>query len=182
MTKQTPEQITAGYDKPDPWNYQTTPDDIERKRRILETLNHYRPNETTTDKETGVVKSYQRPFDRALDICCGEGWITGDLPAKEIHGYELSDKAASRFPANVKHVKKPEGKYDLVMLTGALYEHYDWEQFIRLINEHASEYILTSNVDIWEVPKAVESIKAMKLTWFKFPYREWNQMLRVFRV
>ena len=98
---QSKEELEEWYKTPDPWAYQITEDDAKRKEIILEMLPY----------------NYQR----ALDIGCGEGFITANLPAADIHGIEISDTAASRFPWNVKRVLEPVGVYDLVITTGTLY-------------------------------------------------------------
>ena len=102
---QTKEELEHWYAVPDPWLYKQTPDDEERKNLILDFL--------------------PLKYQRALDIGCGEGFVTTDLPAIEIHGIEISDNAARRLPWNVKRVHSPEGLYDLVMTTGTLYQQYD---------------------------------------------------------
>lgn len=166
--KQTPAEIVAGYEKPDPWGYQTNPADQVRKDIILETAKRY------------------GPYKRAIDLCCGEGWITKDLPAYEISGWELSVEARRRFPINVLDVD-PRGKYDLIVLTGALYDHYDWEKFVHLINEHSSNIILLCNIKDWEVPDAVKKIDAVQIFEAEFEYNRhekesYVQKLRVFKV
>lgn len=181
--KQAKDEIVAGYANPDPWGYQTNRDDIERKRRIIEAVKFYcQGYENYIDPTTKELKQRKKGYERALDICCGEGWITGDLPAKEIEGIELSEKARARFPKNVKAVNEPRGNYDLVVLTGALYKHYDWETFVGWINAAARQYIVLSNIKDWEVSDAIKQIKATQLVWYTFPYREYEQILRVFKV
>lgn len=175
--KHTKEQVVAGYDNPDPWGYKTNPCDQQRKTLILKNLNHFRPWAANEKGET-----FQRPFHNALDICCGEGWITGDIPATTIHGIELSEKAKERFPKNVIPQVKPQGQYELVMLTGALYHHYDWETFVLWIQRSASNLILLCNIKQWEVEEAVKQIPGEQILWFSFPYRDYEQQLRVFRI
>ncbi len=160
----TREELERNYDIEDPWGYQSHPDDEYRKNLILQTLAPKR-------------------FKRALDICCGEGWITKDLPAAEIHGFEASDQAASRFPPNVKRVHNIHGYYDLIVLTGALYANYNWEDFINIINQHASQTVLLCNIKDREVSEAIERLryKAMLVN-REFQYREFTQKLRLFKV
>lgn len=102
---QTKEELDNWYRYPDPWAYETTQDDLDRKQKIIDLLS--------------------TRYQRAIDIGCGEGFVTRDLPAIEIHGIEISDLAASRLPWNVKRVHEPEGIYDLVMTTGTLYTQYN---------------------------------------------------------
>ena len=159
---QTKEDLEKFYQVEDPWRYKVTPDDYFRRKVIVETLS-----------------LFDWP-DRALDIGCGEGWITKNLPGNEVEGFEISDTAASRFPIGLKRANPPTGKYDLVVATGVLYSHYDTYLFMRLIKEHASKYVLVSGIDSWEHP-LVKTI-GNEIFSARFPYREWHQQLRVFEV
>jgi hypothetical protein len=96
---QSKEELENWYLREDPWNYKTTEDDYFRKEKILSLLKKY---------------------DKALDIGCGEGFITKDLPANEIFGIELSDNASLRLPSNITRLIQPVDTYDLVMTTGTL--------------------------------------------------------------
>lgn len=166
--RQTYQEITAGYETPDPWGYKNNPADIARKKIIIDTLNRY------------------GPFGRALDIGCGEGWITQDIPANEIHGWDLSAKAMGRFPKNVQAPMVPNGLYDLVVLTGALYDHYNCEELVDLVNTHAAKLILLCNIKEWE-SKHVERVKGRQIFSTEFKYErseteKYTQKLRVIRV
>lgn len=162
--KNPKEELEAHYAKEDPWGYKTNPDDIKRKDTILKT-----------------IKNYGAPFDLALDIGCGEGFITKDIQAKVIHGFELSDTAKSRVPEPVILVDDPKEKYDLIVATGVLYNHYDYVRFIKMINDLSSGIIITCNIETWEVPNLKEMIKGKQLVEARFAYREFRQKLRVFR-
>lgn len=153
-------ELEAWYAKKDPWGYQTTADDYLRKGIIIGVLNTF------------------APFQRALDIGCGEGWITQDLPAAEIHGIELSDGAALRFPENVKRVSQPDGKYDLVVATGVLYAQYDYQQILDWMVEAASGIVLTCNIKEWEIMPFSDAFLQYTV---EFPYRDYVQKLRVYK-
>lgn len=129
---QSKKELDKWYSAQDPWQYENNPHDIYRKEKIL----------------TLIAGDYRR----ALDIGAGEGWITKDLPAKEIHAIEISDVAASRFPKNVTRVSEPWGKYDLIIATGVFYDQYDYKQMHQWIISHASGKVLTSNIKAWEHP------------------------------
>ena len=155
---QTKSELEQWYETPDPWGYETNPDDLTRKKRILEAL-------------TGT-------YDRALDIGCGEGWITKDLPAKEIHGLELSETARTRLPANVKAVKEPIGGYDLIVATGVLYKQYDWRQILDWIKWHSTGTILIAGIEDW----LVDLSELGKPDYVKqFKYRDYIQEARVYK-
>lgn len=160
---QSKESIEQSYAHPDPWGFQSHGDDHTRKSNILSVL------------------SGLGPFKRALDLGCGEGWITKDLPSEVIYGFEISDNAASRFPKNVKRCFSPEGKYDLIVATGVLYHHYDHRYFLDVIKRHAENIVLTCNIKDWEVPE-VEKLPMTQFVEMQFDYREFTQRLRVFKV
>ena len=157
---QSKQELESWYHQPDPWGYESNPEDDHRKRRILAALEPY------------------VPFTRALDIGCGEGFITRSLPAVEIHGIEVSDKAAERLNPRVHRVHVPRLTYDLVLATGVLYEHYDWRQFTDWIMEAASRIVLTSHIKSWEVN---ELPKEKQVHEEEFSYRDFVQKLRVYK-
>lgn len=130
----TREQLEAFYSVADPWQFQVTEDDLLRKNRILSAVVQY------------------GPYDRALDIGAGEGWITADLPAQEIHAIEISDHAAARFPLSVHRVSVPDGAYDLVLATGVFYDHYNREQMHRWALDAWGRVLVTCHIAQHEVP------------------------------
>lgn len=154
-------ELEKFYEKTDPWGYRTNPDDQHRRLMIFLA--------TQMGKEQ---------YDRLLDIGCGEGFITEAMPAKEKHGIELSDEASARLPEDIKRVEGPEGKYDLVLATGVMYEHYDYNQIVNWIWEAAGDIVVTCNIKEWEkdvLPKDKQIFEG------GFPYREYEQKLRVFK-
>lgn len=157
---QSKQSLEDWYKELDPWAYESTDDDAIRKSIILEYL------------------TFLGPFERALDIGCGEGFITIDLPANKIEGMEMSDLAAQRLPSNVDRVWHPTGKYDLIVATGILYEQYDWQEFNRIIKKHASGYVLTSNIKSWERNTLPEK---KQVVYDEFPYREYVQAFRIYK-
>ncbi len=166
---QSPQHLDEWYGKPDPWDYKTCPADAERKRVILSVL--------------GTLG----PFHRALDIACGEGWITQDLPALERYGLELSERARSRWPETVKPFN-PNMRYDLVLITGALYEEYDWRGMLKTADEVSTQYIVTCNIKEKEVATLELMMRGRGVVQIHdemFPYprpeREYYQRLRVFK-
>lgn len=157
---QSKDSLEEWYSLVDPWGYATNPDDLQRKQRILEAI---------------PEKDYQR----ALDIGAGEGFITVDLPAKEIEAIELSDAAAERLPKGIKRVAKPHGDYDLIVCTGMLYAQYDHQQFLDWIREHGIDIVVTSNIKDWEINDLPEDKQIYQVV---FPYREYEQILRVYKL
>ena len=154
------------YKKPDPWGYQTNPADAERKRIIIERLNEY------------------GPFMRALDLGCGEGWITADLPVPEIWGWDISAVARSRIPAGVNVPDRLDdiaGKFDLILATGVLYDHYSPESLFDVIARCASRIVLTCHITISEMV-SITRIRGRQVHLEEFPYRGKIERLRIFEV
>ena len=157
MKQQTKQELEDWYKKNDPWSYKTTNDDIIRKEKILSLLENY---------------------NTALDIGCGEGFITTDLPANKIYGIELSDNASLRLPNNIIRLMKPEEKYDLVMTTGTLYSQYNNEQIRNWIFESSKKHILVGGIKDWmlwsDYGKIIKEIE--------FKYKEYTQIIRLYEV
>lgn len=154
---------------PDPWGYQTNPHDIHRKERII-----------------AVCQSLGIMFQSILDIGCGEGWITKDLPAAYKFGIEVSETAISRWPECIQRYPAEEPLVDVAIATGILYSHYDYQLFLKKLT-CAGQFVLTCNIKTWEVepirnPKWMKEIYKLEQIYVEeFPYREYMQMLRVFR-
>lgn len=157
---QSKQEIENWFSQSDPWGYETNQHDIDRKKKILSLLT--------------------KKYNRALDIGAAEGFITRDLPAKEIHAIEWSDNAAKRLPEGILRVLEPIGDYDLIIATGVLYPQYDYRQIIDWIKKHAKGTILLSNIKSWEVPEVAELGEPVYTE--EYPYREYTQKLRIYEV
>ena len=108
---QAKEDLEKWYSNPDPWGYYDKPDDIDRRSYIVNTAKMtlgYYPH-------------------RLLDIGAGNGFITNSFIhwSDNIDAIEASDKGAAGLKEPIKRVDKPTGKYDVIIATGVLYEHYD---------------------------------------------------------
>ncbi len=156
---QSKQELEDWYKEEDPWDYTLTHDDIYRKNFYL----------TALEDLGGTYK-------RALDIGAGEGFITKDLPAKEIHAVEVSDNAAKRFQKNVKRVFAPEGEYDLVLVTGLLYDQYDHFAIAKMATEAAIKHVCIGGISEWLRPYTFgELIRS-----FEFPYREYLSTFKIY--
>ncbi len=180
--KQSHAEIIAGYEREDPWGYKTSAADLERKKKIIDVCRMQLPP--------------GKKFKRALDVACGEAWISADLPAEKIYGWELSPEATRRFPANVIPVTiTPAGssghrEHDLVVCTGALYGHYDWKELARVVCAFSSKVIVTCAIAEWECVPAIEYIKKhigkkrelKSVEYFPYarPEASYTQVIRVF--
>lgn len=160
---QTKVELEEFYKTPDPWGYTDNEDDFVRQMLIVE-----------------IARIINYPsYQKALDIGCGEGVITKELSAIELYGIEISDTAAKRFPDNVKRVKKPTGKYDLITACGVLYEQYDYEQMREWIEKHASNKVITCHYD--KAGVAHDQFNKPQIFYAEFPYREGKQIMRVYQ-
>ncbi len=160
---QSKEDLERFYETPDPWGYETNDADEFRKYEILRALKLY------------------GPFERALDVGCGEGFITKDLPAKHIYGHDLSESAMARLPMNVTATTTPYGGFDLVVATGVLYQQYDAPTMIEMIERCASDIILTCHIKAWEINLELYGASVEEIYTIEFPYREFTEVLRIFR-
>lgn len=158
---QTKEELEDWYSQPDRWGYFNNPEDTKRLEKILFML--------------GWGK---RKYKRAIDIGCGEGFITSNLPSEEIHGLDLSNNALTRLPSNVTAVSAPIGKYDLVISTGTLYQQYDHEAIYKTIMSCASEYIFIAGISDWLIDKDFGKQIQMSI----FSYREFTQKMTIYNV
>jgi len=154
---QTKEELENWYLREDPWKYKTTEDDYFRKEKILSLLEKY---------------------DKALDIGCGEGFITKDLPANKIFGIELSDNASLRLPSNISRLIQPAGTYDLVMTTGTLYQQYNHQQITNWIKQSSSHHILVGGIKDWMIWSDFGKI----INEIEFQYREYTQIIRLYEI
>lgn len=155
---QTKEQLEDWYNEPDKWEYFTSDEDRKRLKKILSLLN--------------------QKYHKALDIGCGEGFITRHLPADLISGIDLSDNAKNRLPANVVPIKEPIGKYDLVISTGTLYPQYDHKAIYDMIMKSAEKYILIGGIKEW----LIDYDFGNPIDTLEFPYREFTQKITIYEI
>jgi SAM-dependent methyltransferase len=153
---QSKEDLERWYSQSDRWGYFHEPDDSIRLKNILRILDYY---------------------DKAIDIGCGEGFITRHLPAKEIYGVDISDNAMSRLPENVTSLKEPNGKYDLVISTGTLYQQYNHKQIYEWIIASAKNHILIAGIKDW----LIDYNFGIELKTLEFKYREYTQKITLYK-
>lgn len=168
------EDIEKAYEKPDPWGFQTNPSDAVRKERIIACSKY-------------LLKEGEEQFESCLDIGCGEGWITKDLPAKVKYGYEISENAKSRWKKDILDIASPVVEVpldlDLVLATGVMYSHYNTMNFWPML-KLAQIGAITCNIKTWEIPglqSYVEKLGFKQIYEEEFPYRDYVQKLRVLK-
>lgn len=171
---QSKDELDDWYSEADPWGYYNNPHDAMRKARILSAIP-------------------QLEYENVLDIGCGNGFLTNDLPGKQITGLEISEKAVQW----AKEHAAPNVRYlcgslfdipdlnlppmDLVVITGVLYPQYIGES-------HRLVYIL---IDRILKPGGILLCSHI-YEWYKlrfpyltvsreyFAYREFTQVLEVY--
>lgn len=158
---QSKQELEDWYSEPDRWGYFNNPEDANRLKQIIYLLGWG-----------------QSRYKKALDIGCGEGFITSHLPSDVIHGLDLSDNALKRLPPNVKGVSEPKGKYDLVVSTGTLYKQYDHERINQLIRDSASKYVLIGGISDW----LIDYSYGRQVQFHCFRYREFTQKLTLYDI
>lgn len=159
------------YKDPDPFGVQIHPDDAIRKQKILDALQLH------IDEVRGGEQ-----FMRALDIGCGEGWITQDIPADHICGLDISDVALSRCDSNITKVndrKKLKGTFDCIIACGVLVNDYDFKDILEIIESVATDFVLTCQAVNTEVPDVL-TLTGKPESIIEFPYRDTNQRMRIF--
>jgi len=114
---QKKDELDQWHNSEDPWGYNDNKDDVIRKEILLSEI----PDKT---------------YKKVLDIGCGQGFITKDLPGEIIYGVDISDSAinyANKFSNEKLKFKQGsifeidklfEEKFDLVLITGVLYPQY----------------------------------------------------------
>lgn len=166
---ETRNELNEQYESRDPWGYISNRDDWFRSELIQSVILH--------------KISHRVLLESVLDLGCGEGFITRNLFGSKIYGYDESDVAMSRLPMNVIRLKKEEitaRKYDLVVATGVIYPHYDWEWLIKTIKKCASGLVLTCHLKDVE-HKYIGQIGKQTFD-MEFDYRDSREKLRLFEV
>ncbi len=110
------EELEKWHQRKDPWGYESNPDDTLRKEILLSAI----PDKT---------------YQQVLDIGCGQGFVTVDLPGNFILGVDISKNAISfakkkendriKFAtSSIYSMSKSEKRFDLVILSGVCYPQY----------------------------------------------------------
>lgn len=102
----------------DPWSYENNKEDLDRKEILLSEI---------------PIQNYKN----VLDIGCGQGFITKDLPGENIWGVDVAQTAIDFAKKNITNNKFSfkqgsifeidklfEIKFDLIVITGVLYPQY----------------------------------------------------------
>jgi hypothetical protein len=162
---QTKSQIENFYQTKDPWEFQTNPEDLKRKKIIIEKSKEFC---------NSILKKEQ--YENALELGAGEGWITKDLPAKNVYGHEISEIAVSRWDKKIKMYDQSI-KYDLIIAPGVLYPQYDFKSFLNLIRDKSNGIVMTISIKDWEINDLKNPIYELE-----FRYRQYNETLKIYNL
>jgi trans-aconitate methyltransferase len=111
------DEIEKWHKTKDPWHYENSKDDLLRKDILLSEL----PSQS---------------YSHVLDIGCGHGFITRDLPGNNIIGVDISAEAIKQAKQyendNISFIKASifqlnhifSQEFDLIIITGTLYQQY----------------------------------------------------------
>lgn len=180
MYLQPLDDLEKWYSKKDPWNYETSPDDIKRRDILLSEIP-------------------QRLYKNVLDIGCGHGFVTRKLPGQNITGVDISKKAIQQ----AKKIKKDDNQrvgyitgsiydlekifgdkkqFDLIIITGVLYPQYIGNSLTliyMIINKLLASGGILVSVHIDEWYSAAFPYFLIKEQFY--PYRHYNHRLEVYK-
>lgn len=168
------QELNLFYQQTDPWQYETTLDDKKRKEIILSEI----PNKN---------------YNNVLDIGCGHGFITRDLPGEYILGVDISSNAIKQAKnyenSRLKFVEssifeithKTQEKYDLVVITGVLYPQYigNSNNLIYILLDQLlvdNGILVCCHIDEWYQAR----FPYLMLEYYLFGYREYTQRLEIY--
>jgi SAM-dependent methyltransferase len=162
------------YSTDDPWGYHTNAEDAKRRAVLLAELP-------------------KRDYTATLDIGCGNGFVTSQLPGKRILGVDISAKAigharrhedarlsftrADLFELDVTKM----GTFDLIVVTGLFYTQYIGKACIlaqTLIDRLLAPGGVLASVHIAEWYTArFPYLLAKQIT---YPYREFTHVMEIY--
>lgn len=140
-------KLEKWFSKKDPWGYETSQEDIKRKNILLSEIP-------------------ERKYENVLDIGCGHGFITRELPGEKVTGIDISKKAIQQAKKNenrrlifqcVTLFDLPQSlnsQYDLIIITGVLYPQYIGKS-LNLVYSIISDILvdsgilITVHIDTW---------------------------------
>ncbi len=172
---QSKSELDEWYKSPDPWAYANDGEDSKRKQILL-------------------TEIPDLPYKTVLDIGCGNGFITTDLPGENIKGVDLSDKAVefantnntksniSYEAANIFDLVNWDRKFDLIVITGVLYPQYIGASskliyliIDKLLNENG--ILVSVHINEWYTCRFPYNLVRERV----YPYREYLHRLEVYQ-
>lgn len=170
--KEELEKWNEGFD---PWGYENNPEDKKRKGILLSELP-------------------ERKFNNVLDIGCGHGFITRDLPGEMVTGVDISANAiqfAKKYESSrlafregslyTLHKKFTAQQFDLIIITGVLYEQYTGKSssLIYMIIDallQPNGILISVHIDEWYKCR----FPYLLCSEYYYPYREYTHKIEVY--
>jgi 2-polyprenyl-3-methyl-5-hydroxy-6-metoxy-1,4-benzoquinol methylase len=167
-------ELEEWHKSEDPWDYRNNSSDQHRLDFLL-----------------SEIPSYN--YNNVLDIGCGQGFITTQLPGKRIYGVDISHHAINHAKKkNIDNIEfaqasifelneKFDQKFDLIVITGVLYPQYIGysSNLIYLIIDkllNKKGILVTVHIDEWYNCQ----FPFLKLKERYYPYREYNHKLEIY--
>jgi predicted TPR repeat methyltransferase len=173
---QSKSDIDNWHEKADPWGYEASPDDLMRKEILLSEVPSGR-------------------YERVLDIGCGQGFITRDLPGESILGVDISEAAInhakqtaaphiSYLASDLFNLPRHLGaqQFDLVVITGVMYPQYigHGSELVKMIVDSLLKrggVLVSVHISDWyrsrfRYPRVSDSV---------YFYRNYHHLLEVYR-
>lgn len=167
-------EIEATYAEADPWGYESNPHDDARKQILLDHARRARPK-------------------RTLEIGCGHGFVTRDLPGDVVVGVDIAGAAIEHArrdaPPRVEYRRAsifdlPSlglAAFDLVVVAGVLYDHYIGATLplvYTLVDETLAPggRLISVHIDSWYRARFPFRLLSTEI----YPYREYLHRLEVY--
>lgn len=168
------EELDKFHTKEDPWGYNENRDDSNRKAILLGELP-------------------KRHYKNVLDIGCGQGFITKDLPGDMVYGVDISQTAvdfANKIATDRLQFRQGsifdidklfDVKFDLIVITGVLYPQYIDKSsnliYLLLDSILAQGGILVSvHIDEWYTSQ----FPYLKIKQSYYDYRQYTHNLEIY--
>jgi predicted TPR repeat methyltransferase len=170
------QELETWWERPDPWEYENNPDDLNRRAMLLSVLP-------------------RKKYKRILDIGCGNGFVTHRLPGEEIIGIDVSANAIHHAresaPPHIQyhphslfqlpHLKWKQ-EFDLIVITGVLYPQYIGRsnRLVYLILDDLLKTegdLVCCHIEEWYGSR----FPYVTLSRDFYPYREYVHVLEVYR-
>ena len=171
---QSKDELEKWYSETDPWGYYKDPQDVIRKAKILSAIP-------------------KLDYKNTLDIGCGNGFLTNELPGKQIVGVDISEEAIRWAKQKaLPHVRYESASLfdlidldlppmDLILITGVLYPQYIGPS-IRLIYVLIDQILKPGGILVCSHIYQWYKSRFPYLTVSReyFPYRDYSQILEVY--
>ena len=162
------------HKKKDPWNYENKTHDFKRKQILMSEIP-------------------QKTYNNVLDIGCGQGFITQDLPGDCVFGVDISHQAINFakekerdnlkfFQGSIFEIDKFFNvEFDLIVITGVLYKQYIGKSnalIYLLIDKLLSEngVLISVHINEWYYSQ----FPYLKIKQIYYPYRTYNHTLEIY--